>query len=106
MKNRRQFARAHAPWSPPGWRPLLTLLLVIVLSGFAPASDVRLRNGFTLDGDTFNFKAIADGYNKGLKGASPGDPITVVTDVMRRYYVPRNAIEEFKPGRDEPLEKF
>ena len=30
----------------------------------------------------------------------------MIDDVLHRYYVPQNNIQDVKPGRDEPLEKF
>src|SRR6476620_8443169 len=104
MAHRRRFSRVP-PWLQRSGQVLAACLLLATLPWPAGASEIRLRNGFTLEGNTAPFKEMSLGAS-GLKGASKGDPIIVIDDVLHRYYVPQNSIQEFKPGRDEPLEKF
>ena len=86
-------------------RQTLALLLSALLLSPAAATEIRLRNGFTLEGNTAPLKGMNLGP-AGLKGAGKGDPIIVIDDVLHRYYVPNGAVEEVKSGGDEPLETF
>ncbi len=101
--SRPAFLPRRAAVMKPALAPLCGLLALP-----AWGSEIRLRDGFTIEGSTFPFKAIADGFKAGLTGASPGDPILVIDDVLHLYYVPRLMIdlENVKVGRDDPLEKI
>ena len=71
--------------------------VVVVRPGEKIPSD-----GTVLEGSTAPLKS----FTAEAKAASPGDPIVVVDDHLRRYYVPRLQILEPRPGRAEPLQKF
>lgn len=79
--------------------------LVICFSAWpwlATAAEVQLKNGTVLVGGTAPLKSLTDDS----AGASRGDPILVVNDQLRRYYVPRLQIDVSRPGGLESLEKF
>src|SRR2546423_90790 len=73
MAHRRRFFCMPA-WLQRSGQLFAALLVLVALLWPARASEVRLRNGFKLEGETAFFKAMSLGP-AGLKEASKGDPI-------------------------------
>jgi pimeloyl-ACP methyl ester carboxylesterase len=88
-------------------RPLTCLTVVacpiaLVAWSLALATEIPLKDGTVLEGSTAPLKSLT----AEAKAASPGDPIVVINEYLRRYYVPRLQILEPRAGRAEPLQKF
>jgi hypothetical protein len=63
----------------------VTGLACLLVWAAASASEVQLKDGTIFEGTT----ALLPSLMADAKGTSPGDPIIVIDDMLRRIYVPK-----------------